>query len=311
MTAEEVLGNIDAMAAALEAAESPQDVTAETILEIHRLLLQGSGLDEFGGRIREVQNWIGGSSYNPCSAAFVPPPPGLVPGLLEDLARFCNDNSLPAVAQAAILHAQFETIHPFVDGNGRTGRALIHMILRRRGLAPRVVPPVSLVLATLSRDYISGLTAFRYENDAMSAEAHVGFNTWVGMFAGCCIRSVSDAGHFERQVREIQGGWRQCVGPVRGNSTVDLLIQALPGTPIVTVNGAAKRLGRSFRATNQAIDELVKSGVLTQTTVGKRNRVFEAAEIIDAFTALERRLASPASDTRIEQPARVVPVRSR
>jgi Fic family protein len=95
------------------------------------------------GHIRAAQNWIGGSSYNPCSAAFVPPPPELVHDLLDDLCHFCNDDSLPAVAQAAMAHAQFETIHPFVDGNGRTGRALVHFVLRTRGLATRVLPPIS------------------------------------------------------------------------------------------------------------------------------------------------------------------------
>src|SRR5438034_1038975 len=81
-----------------------------------------------------------------------------VAGLLNDLSSFSNSDDLPAVVQAAIAHAQFETIHPFVDGNGRIGRALIHLILRRRGLAVRVVLPVSLALATWSNDYIAGLT---------------------------------------------------------------------------------------------------------------------------------------------------------
>jgi Fic family protein len=87
------------------------------------------------------------------------------------MCEFCNGDELPAVAQAALAHAQFETIHPFIDGNGRTGRALIHVILRRRGLAPVVVPPVSLVLATRSRDYLNGLTATRHRSDASSPEA--------------------------------------------------------------------------------------------------------------------------------------------
>ncbi len=302
VTAEEVLGNIDAMASALDAADSERPVTVETILSIHELLLGGTDLERYGGRIREVQNWIGGSSYNPCSAAYVPPPPALVPGLLNDLARFCDDDSLPAVAQAAVAHAQFETIHPFVDGNGRTGRALIHLILRRRGLAPRVVPPVSLVLATLSRDYISGLTGFRYEGDWASVDAITGLNRWLALFAGCCTRAVGDAGDFEGKVREIEDGWRERIGPVRRNSTVDLLVQTLPGTPILTVNRAADLLGRSFRATNRAIDDLVTSGVLKQVTVGRRNRAFEAVEIIDAFTRFERRLASPSGDTQVDRP---------
>jgi Fic family protein len=94
----------------------------------------------------------------------VPPPPGRVEALLEDLCEFCNDDGLPAVAQAAIAHAQFETIHPFIDGNGRTGRALIQIVLKRRGLVTSALPPVSLVLATRSDDYVEGLTATRYRS---------------------------------------------------------------------------------------------------------------------------------------------------
>ena len=95
---------------------------------------------DLSGVVRTTQNWIGGSSYNPCSASFVPPPPEHVEGLLDDLLVYINSDDHPALVQAAIAHAQFETIHPFADGNGRTGRALIHVILRRRGLAPRFVP---------------------------------------------------------------------------------------------------------------------------------------------------------------------------
>ena len=309
VTAEEVLGTIDAMASALDAADSERPVTVETILSIHELLLEGTDLEQHGGRIREVQNWIGGSSYNPCSAVYVPPPPALVPGLLDDLARFCDDDSHPAVAQAAVAHAQFGTIHPFVDGNARTGRALIHLILRRRGLAPCVVPPVSLVLATLSRDCISALTGCRYEGDWASVDATTGLNRWLALFAGCCTRAVSDARDFESKVREIQEDWRERIGPVRRDSTVDLLVRTLPGTPILTVSGAADLLGRSFRAANRAIADLVRSGVLKQVTVGRRNRAYEAVEIVDAFTRFERRLAGRSGDTQVDPQARPVPAR--
>jgi len=152
VTAAEVLGNIDAMAFAIESVKEGDAVSSGLLLDIHRRLLAGSQLAGEGGRFRNVQNWIGGSDYNPCSAAFVPPPPESVGELMNDLLEFANDDSLPAVAQAAIAHAQFETIHPFIDGNGRTGRALIHVILRRRGLAQRVVAPVSLILATWAKD---------------------------------------------------------------------------------------------------------------------------------------------------------------
>src|SRR6201999_2938774 len=111
----------------------------------------------------------GGISFNPCSAVFVLPPQEHVLGLMQDLCEFCNQDALPAVVQAAMAHAQFETIHPFVDGNGRTGRALVHVILRRRGVAPRLLPPVSLVLATWATDYVAGLTATRYSGTQTSA----------------------------------------------------------------------------------------------------------------------------------------------
>ena len=162
VTAVEVLGNIKAMSWALNTVGPGDEITLEALLEAHRRLLTGTHLEEMAGYIREKQNWIGGSSYNPCSAAFVPPPPEYVADLLEDLCGFCNTDSLPAVAQAALAHAQFETIHPFVDGNGRIGRALVHLILRRRGLAVRALSPISLVLATWSGDYIARLTGTRY-----------------------------------------------------------------------------------------------------------------------------------------------------
>src|SRR3984957_7846455 len=137
VTAAEVLANIDAMATAIRSISPGDPIAVADLLGFHRRLLGGTRLDAHAGVIRSEQNWIGGSSYNPCSAAFVPPPPDLVRGLLDDLCAFCNTDAVPAVAQAAIAHAQFETIHPFADGNGRTGRALIHLVLRRRGLAQR------------------------------------------------------------------------------------------------------------------------------------------------------------------------------
>lgn len=309
VTAEEVLGNIRSMNEALAWAGSEGRVSIDTILGIHRVLLSGTRIDDHAGRIRAVQNWIGGSGYNPCSAAYVPPPPMEVERLLEDLAEFCNDDSLPALAQAAIAHAQFETIHPFVDGNGRTGRALTHLILRRRGLAPAVVPPVSLVLATLHADYVAGLTATRYAGEPGSAEAVAGINRWVAFFAGCCLRAVQDAEQFEARIDALKTGWRRRVGRVRRNSSVDLLIDLLPGCPIVTVGTAAELLGRSFRVSNLAIEKLAEAGVLTQVKLGRRNRVFEAAEAIDEFTRLERRLASPVADTMAAAPSRRVPSR--
>jgi Fic family protein len=309
VTAEEVLGNVSAMNAAIHQIGPGDPIALDTLLDFHRRLMANSPFAAHAGRMREKQNWIGGSAYNPCTAAFVPPPPGQVPDLLADLCAFCNDDSLPAVAQAAIAHAQFETIHPFADGNGRTGRGLIHLVLRRRGLVTRVIPPISLVLATWAEDYVSGLTATRYRGRATGDAAHAALNLWIGRFAGACIRAVADAASFEERVRQIQDRWRTQLARVRRGSATDLLVQWLPGAPILTVNGAADLIGRSFPQTNGAVTRLARAGILSQVTVGKRNRTFEAKEIIDAFTDLERQIASPAGDTRSSAPSRPVPPR--
>jgi Fic family protein len=309
VTAAEILGNIAGMSWAIRSIAESGTITLGHLLEVHRHLLGGTRLDAHAGEIRTKQNWIGGSDYNPCSAAFVPPPPERVPELLGDLVTFCNGDALPAVAQAALAHAQFETIHPFIDGNGRTGRVLIHLVLRRRGLATRVIVPVSLILATWSRSYIEGLAGSRYRGPATSRAAHEGTNRWLALFSSACQRAILDATTFEHRAQEVESRWREQLGSVRANSSVDLLVRALPGAPILTVNGAAELLGRSFEATNKAIERLVEVGILQQVKVGRRNRAFEAPDVITAFTELERQLASPEGDTRVSPPTRVVPRR--
>jgi Fic family protein len=309
VTALEVLNNIEAMQWAVERLSTVDSITVDGILAIHQRLLAGTRQEEYAGRIRTSQNWIGGSDYNPCSAAFIPPPEEHVQGLLEDLCAFCNADSLPAVAQAAIAHAQFETIHPFVDGNGRTGRVLIHVILRRRGLAETALPPVSLVLATWATDYVEGLTATRYRGQASSRTAQDGMNRWMALFAAATHRAVADAEAYEERVADVQNGWRARLGKIRKNSAVGLLVDALPAAPIVTVQSAASLVDRSEQAINEAIPRLVEARILKQTTVGRRNRAFEATELIDAFTDLERQLASRDADTRRSPPTRRVPAR--
>ena len=306
VTAEEILANINAMAWAVESVADAEQITVEHLLGMHRLLLAGTRLEGIGGRIRETQNWIGGSSFNPCGAAFVPPPPEELSVLLADLCAFCNQDALPALVQAAVAHAQFETIHPFADGNGRTGRALIHVILRRRGLAPRILPPISLVLATWSDEYVEALMATRQPGSPSDPAAQAGLNRWIGLFAAATGRAVADAHSYEHRVSELQADWRMRVGPVRRGSATELLLAALPGAPILTVGSAAKLIGRSFQATNLAVDRLVAAAILQPVRIGQRNRAFEAPDLTEAFTDLERRLASPTGDTRTTPPVRSV-----
>lgn len=175
------------------AAESPT-IGLDDLLAIHRVLLKASSSPVIAGRFRRSQNWIGGNDYDPCGADFVPPPEDLVEDLLVDLRDFWNKDSLPPVVQAAIAYAQFETIHPFDDGNGRTGRALVQVILRRRRLAPAFVPPISLILAADEDRYIRGLTSYRDDN----------VSAWLETFASSAAQAASLAGDYVSRVGDLQ-----------------------------------------------------------------------------------------------------------
>jgi hypothetical protein len=173
----------------------------------------------------------------------------------------------------------------------------------------RILPPVSLILATWIRSYLDGLTKFRYVGPPTSPQAVDGLNEWVGSFAVACRRAVADAASFEDRSAVLEGEWRERLGAVRAGSATDLLLRALPGAPVLPVDAAATLIGRTFKPANEAIERLVAAGVLRQVTIGRRNRAFEAPEVIAAFTALERQLASPDGDTRASAPVRTVPRR--
>ncbi|MEO6205461.1 MAG: Fic family protein, partial [Mycobacteriales bacterium] len=210
-TARAVLGNIQALDEALAIATAKAVITVDDVRSIHESLLRNTREERWGGVVRDTQNWIGGAS--PCRAAFVPPPPQHVGGLLEDLVAYVNSDSHPALMQAAVAHVQFETIHPFADGNGRTGRALIQLVLRRRGLAPHVVPPVSLVLASDADRYVEGLTSVR--GDASDGDRWL---HWIEQFVEATGRACVDARRFVQSVEELELQWRARLGPIRGGS---------------------------------------------------------------------------------------------
>jgi Fic family protein len=305
VTADEVLGAVDAMTWVTESVQTGDKLEVEHLLEAHRRLMAHSPTPEYGGDVRFLQNWIGGRS--PAEAYYVPPPAQLVPELLADLMAFVRESRLPVLAKAGIAHAQFETIHPFADGNGRTGRALIHLILRAEGLVERTVPPVSLSLATHATQYIEALTAYRYTGKSTNPRARTAANRWLLMFAIACSHATAEAARFERTASELKAAWRERAAPVRAGSAADLLINTLPAAPVLTLAAAAKLIDRSQQAANQALTRLTAAGVLREVTDARRNRVYEAPELIDAFTLLERRFASPAADTRVEPPTRPVP----
>ena len=170
-------------------------MTINGLLALHRSLLPDS--PEHHG-IREAQNWLGGSSYHPLEADFIPPPPELVPALLDDLMAYLNSAAHAPLIQAALVHAQFETIHPFTDGNGRMGRAPIHTVLARRGLLLSAVLPTSLILATLSDRYVEALSLFRGINPVENA-GHAGADDPDGVenLRGIADRGVPGSGDLE------------------------------------------------------------------------------------------------------------------
>jgi Fic family protein len=279
-TALEVLGNIDAMQLAIENASGERDITVADIVAIHRTLMRNAPNAHIAGKVRTEQNWIGGNDYNPCGADFVPPPPEDVIDLLADLCRFASRDDISPLMQAAIAHAQFETIHPFADGNGRTGRALVQVIIRRRGLAVNFVPPVSVVLAADKERYIHGLTQFR--------EGEV--DLWIESFLASASRAARLAEQYLKEVERLQERWRRLVAETmnpRSDAAVWRLIDTLAGEPVVTLAIAAAMAKRSKPVVNQAIQQLIEVGVLSPISASKRNRVWEAREFLELISGLE------------------------
>lgn len=293
-TARGVVGNILAMEKAIQLGAAVGTITTPDLVELHRVLFAGTEDERLGGRVRDRQNWIGGSSLSPRRAEFVPPPEWEVGQLLDDLCAFANRTDLPAVAQAAIAHAQFETIHPFADGNGRIGRALIHVILRRRGVATHFVPPVSLVLAGNARSYVQGLTAYRTGD----------VPTWTRMFANALRHSAGLAVKLGEGLLTLQRAWRERAGRPRRTSATQRLIERLPARPIVDINAAAELLAVSYPQARVAVLRLEDAGVLRPVSIGrKRNRAWEAPELLDLLDEFEFDALTPTRDGEPRRPS--------
>ncbi|MBI5288841.1 MAG: Fic family protein [Chloroflexi bacterium] len=276
----EVLANIDAMELAVERAADARAIEVGDLRDIHQALLNRVS-PKIAGRERIVQNWIGGNDYNPCGAAFVPPPPELLEELLADLCAFCNEDALSPLVQAAIAHAQFETIHPFEDGNGRTGRALVQVILRRTGLAPTFVPPISVMLARHKDTYIRGLTLFR-EGD---------LEGWLGTFADAAGSGAHLAQRYLKRVIALQQTWRDQLRALasapRADAAAWAIIDMLPGHPVMTTSIAMAATGRTRPAIVNAVEQLVEARVLTPLSESRSNKAWEPAGLLDLIMGLE------------------------
>jgi Fic family protein len=278
--AQSVLQNIRGMEYALALAVEESTLTKDTFAEIHRAMFEGTRDDRHAGLVRDRQNWIGGEASTPANADFVPPPANELDDLLADLAAFWNRTDLSPVLQAAIVHAQFETIHPFWDGNGRVGRALVHGVLRRRGVVLRFLPPVSLVLAANPDAYVKGLTSYRYGDES----------DWYELFTEALRSAAVESVAFGERVAELQERWRDQARRPRRGSAAAKLIDALPSHPVVNLRAAARITLASEPAVLRAFERLERAGVLHQTSVGRRNRAFECVGLFALMDDFERRL---------------------
>ncbi len=166
------------------------------------------------------------------------------------------------------------------------------------------------MLATCAGDYIAGLTAFRHVGAPDTPERSTGAGTWLRTFATAAQRSCNDAQVYATKIEALNARWRQQLGRVRANSAIELILDLLPGVPVITVESAARLIGRSEMRTGDAINRLEAATVLRQRSVGRqRYRVFEAADVVDLFSGLERALASTTGDTTTSAPVRRVPRR--
>jgi len=281
--AAEALGNVEAMRLAIALGERAERLSVDDLLAIHRTLLRDTADREIAGVVRTTQNWIGGNDHNPVGATYVPPPPELVPDLLEDLCGFLARADLSPVAQAAIAHAQLENIHPFADGNGRTGRALIYAILRRAGEIGPCVPPISLILGSEPSLYVAGFGSYSAGD----------VSSWCALFAEATARAAEGAWHFTRAIEERQGQWVERLGRPRRDATARRLVELLPEQPVIDVATARRLTGRSHVAVGAAIDQLARAGILSPLNQRKWGRAWECEELFALVEGFERDVSLP------------------
>lgn len=270
-----VVNNVRAMDVALRLAD---DLTADSILAMHRALMAGTPDDAVAGQWRDQAVWIGTSSVSPVGADYVAPHHTYVPGLIDDLLRFVQRTDVPGLAHAALAHAQFETIHPFTDGNGRTGRVLLHAMLRHRRLAQHVTVPVSAGLLTDVTAYHRALTAFR-AGDAGPV---------LTLTAEAAFRAVQNGTALARDVERITTGWRERI-TARRDAAVWRVLDRLAAQPVVNAAVLQEDLGLDYRRAKRATDQLEAAGILVAKDKHRMGRLWRAPELLDALDAFAER----------------------
>ncbi len=275
-TAGWVADNLAVIDTVLQTAHEPLSI--ELLHEWHARLMRNSDLPtELIGVFRPSPGWVGGSS--PLDAAYVPPPAAEIPRLTDDLVEFADAaDDLDAVSRAAIAHAQFEAIHPYGDGNGRLGRALISRILRRGGATQRSVAPISLAIAYDPGGYLSGLRLFEAGHTA----------PWVQWFSGVVERAAGLADGIVDESQEFVEQWRRTTRSLRHDSAARALLEHLPGHPVINSADVAELLDVSERTGRTALATLAKHQVLSEIDagageVGRARRWYAASDLLQLW----------------------------
>ena len=252
-------------------------LSVRLLCDAHRLLLDGArGNGKQPGELRRSQNWIGGT--RPGNAVFVPPPPERVPDLLADLERFIHDGAqpLPPLVKTALIHLQFETIHPFLDGNGRIGRLLIAALLEHWGLLPEPLMYLSAYLKQHQAEYYRRLSSVRTEGD---------WEGWVAFF----LEGVTVAAHDAERgivaiVSLLAADRRRLLASPKAGPASYRLFEMLPMMPRFNVDQVRQKLGTTFPTANAAVKALEDLGMVTELTGQKKNRSYSYAAYIALLT---------------------------
>jgi Fic family protein len=260
--------------------------------EIHSRLMEGTrGGNKSPGEFRQTQNWIGGVR-GLVDATFIPPPPHEMRAALGNLERFLHDSGgLDPLIVAALAHAQFETIHPFLDGNGRVGRLLITFLLCHEKVLQRPVLYLSHYLKQHRASYYDRLMAIRLAGD---------WEGWLRFFLTGVADVAREAEQTARHIVQLREDIRQQAQAARMSATAFRLLDHLFERPIINVNAARDHLKVSYVAANGLIKELCDLGVLSEMTGGSRNRVFRFGPYIDLFSDV----AEKPADLAEPQPTR-------
>ena len=243
--------------------------------ELHKILMHGvRGKDKAPGEFRTVQNWIGPPGCTKKTATYVPPPIPEMKSALNELEKFLHANSeLPVLVRLAMVHYQFEAIHPFLDGNGRIGRLLITIMLCAEQLLPQPLLYLSAFFDKHRNDYYDGL---------LSVSRNGEWNNWISFFLRGVAEQSKDALLRSKSLVDLQQEYRHKLQSSRATGLQLRLLDFLFSTPIIRVNQVAKVLEITVKSAQQNIDKLVNNGILEETTGNKRNRIFIASAILKA-----------------------------